>query len=199
MQVGSRLAPEKHGSLAWRIAEVAPDFQLIDAWLLPAEGTLEDFADLRAIFSSLKPGVDKGAKFASVLFALRNELGQWMGWDDETNALPIPGCTEISLRERLPSDLEAESDETAGEMPFRPVYLTRDEWALELSNSTVHAVLHLGWVLQADGRYRGQMGVYVKPRGWFGPLYMALIAPFRHWVVYPALMKRIGRAWQARR
>ena len=27
---------------------------------------------------------------------------------------------------------------------------------------------------------------------------MALIAPFRHYIVYPALMRRIGRAWKAR-
>ncbi len=28
--------------------------------------------------------------------------------------------------------------------------------------------------------------------------YMAFIAPFRHWVVYPALLRQIERAWQAR-
>ncbi len=27
---------------------------------------------------------------------------------------------------------------------------------------------------------------------------MALIAPFRHLVVYPAMMRQIGRAWRAR-
>jgi hypothetical protein len=27
---------------------------------------------------------------------------------------------------------------------------------------------------------------------------MALIRPFRHLIVYPALMRQIGRAWQAR-
>jgi hypothetical protein len=38
--------------------------------------------------------------------------------------------------------------------------------------------------------------------GWFGwdeaASYMALIAPFRHRVVYPALMRQIERAWNAR-
>ena len=88
--------------------------------------------------------------------------------------------------------------EPMGEAPFRPIFRTENEWALELSNSTVHAVLHLGWALQEDRTYRGQMGVYVKTRGWFGPLYMALIAPFRHRIVYPALMRRLERAWKAR-
>ncbi len=27
---------------------------------------------------------------------------------------------------------------------------------------------------------------------------MALIAPFRHYVVYPALMRQIGQAWDTR-
>jgi hypothetical protein len=27
---------------------------------------------------------------------------------------------------------------------------------------------------------------------------MAAIAPFRHWIVYPALMRQIERTWNAR-
>jgi hypothetical protein len=42
------------------------------------------------------------------------------------------------------------------------------------------------------------MAVYVKPRGRLGKGYMALIRPFRHWVVYPALLRQIERAWNAR-
>lgn len=193
-----RLETSQHADLPWRIGEVAPDFELIDAWALPAVGTLEEFSDLRKIFAKLSPGTDEGSRLSRALFALRAWLGQRLGWDEKTNTLPIPGCDETSLRERLPADLNAEKDDTVGEAPFRPVYLTGDEWALELSNSTVHAILHLGWVAQADGTFRGQLGVYVKPRGWFGPLYMALITPFRYVIVYPALMRWIGRAWKAR-
>ena len=58
--------------------------------------------------------------------------------------------------------------------------------------------MHLAWVEQGEDLYRGQMGVYVKPRGTLGEAYMALIAPFRHRVVYPALMRHIERAWDAR-
>lgn len=42
------------------------------------------------------------------------------------------------------------------------------------------------------------MAIYVKPRGAFGGAYMAAIKPFRHWVVYPALMQQMDRAWQSR-
>ena len=58
--------------------------------------------------------------------------------------------------------------------------------------------MHLAWVDKGEGCYQGQMGVYVKPRGRFGTVYMALIRPFRHRFVYPALMRQIERAWNAR-
>ena len=66
-----------------------------------------------------------------------------------------------------------------------------------MSNQTVHGVMHLAWVDQGEGRYQGQMAVYVKPRGRLGKEYMALIAPFRHWIVYPSLMRQIERAWNS--
>jgi hypothetical protein len=59
--------------------------------------------------------------------------------------------------------------------------------------------MHLAWVEQSEGRYEGQMSVYVKPRGAFGRGYMALIKPFRHWIVYPVLTRQTERAWQRRR
>jgi hypothetical protein len=57
-------------------------------------------------------------------------------------------------------------------------------------------VLHLGWVPDGDGGYRGQMAVLVKPNGWFGRAYMAAIAPFRYALVYPLMLRTIGRLWQ---
>ena len=47
--------------------------------------------------------------------------------------------------------------------PFVPLYRTDDEFAAELSNRTIHAVMHLAWAEQASGDYQGQMAVYVKP------------------------------------
>jgi len=43
------------------------------------------------------------------------------------------------------------------------------------------------------GGYHGQMAVLVKPNGPFGNAYMAAIRPFRHLVVYPALMRQFER------
>ena len=71
-------------------------------------------------------------------------------------------------------------------LPFTPLYLLDDEWAGEIANRTMHGVVHLGWVPDGTGGYRGQMAVLVKPNGVFGNAYMAAIRPFRHLLVVPA-------------
>jgi hypothetical protein len=192
-----RLSNSEHESPGWRIREVAPDFRLEDAWGLPAQGGVDDFSTLLEVMASLDPA--KGESFATrALFSIRYRIGGWLGWDDEPDA--IAGLSkETALRARLPEDLR---DTAAGldlsSYGFEPLYRTDVEWAAELSNRTVHAVMHLAWVDEGEGLYRGQLGVYVKPRGRLGATYMALIAPFRHRVVYPALMRQVERAWNAR-
>jgi hypothetical protein len=39
------------------------------------------------------------------------------------------------------------------------------------------------------------MAVLVKPNGLVGNAYMAAIRPFRHLIVYPAMMRQIEREW----
>jgi hypothetical protein len=103
------------------------------------------------------------------------------------------------LSARLPVDLRnTATGLDRSSYGFRPLYRTDLEWAAELSNRTVHAVMHLAWVDKGAGCYQGHMAVYVKPRGKLGVAYMALIRPFRHRVVYPALMRQIERAWNTR-
>jgi hypothetical protein len=65
-----------------------------------------------------------------------------------------------------------------------------------MANRTVHCVMHIGWVPDDAGSYRGQLAVLVKPNGLFGRAYMAVIAPFRHLIVYPPLMREIGKEWR---
>jgi hypothetical protein len=193
-----RLPNSEHESHAWRIGEVAPDFRLEDAWALPAQGGAADFATLLEVMASLDPA--NGGSFATrALFSIRYRLGGWFGWDDAPRPLAIPDDSEATLRARLPEDLRnTVAGLDLGSYGFLPLYRTDTEWAAEISNRTVHAVMHLAWIAKGDGLYQGQMGVYVKPRGRFGAAYMAVIAPFRHLVVYPALMRQIERAWNAR-
>ncbi|HZS14635.1 MAG TPA: DUF2867 domain-containing protein [Candidatus Dormibacteraeota bacterium] len=183
-----------HQAHPWVISEIAPDFALLDAWSLPAYGAREDFEAFLHVASSFDPA-RSGSPLTRALFALRFRLGAILGWDD-AGPRPIPGCTETTLSVRLPAHLRGTGSRAAGGPGhgFVPLYQTDDEWAAELSNATVHGVLQLAWVEEGRGRYRGRMGVYVKPRGLLGAAYLAAIQPFRHLVVYPALTSQLGRA-----
>jgi Protein of unknown function (DUF2867) len=193
-----RLPNSEHEALRWRIAEITPDFRLEDVWALPAQGSAEDFGALLEVMASLDPAHGESTA-TRLLFSIRYRLGGWFGWDDATRQLAIPGDAETTLSARLPGDLrDTATNLDRSSYGFRPLYRTDDEWAAEVSNRTVHGVMHLAWVETGDGRYQGRMAVYVKPRGRFGAAYMALIRPFRHRVVYPALMRQIERAWNAR-
>jgi hypothetical protein len=130
---------------------------------------------------------------ARALWAIRWKLGELLGWDDPAAGL---GSRVPTLRDRLPVDLR-EAPSGPDLHRFRSLYLLEDEWAAEIANRTVHGVLHLGWVPDQTGAYRGQMAVLVKPNGPFGTGYMAAIRPFRHLIVYPAMLRGIEREWRA--
>ena len=103
-----------------------------------------------------------------------------------------------TLRDRLPTDLrDAPSGPEFDALPFTSLYLLDDEWAAEVANETMHGVMHISWVPDGAGGHRGQMAVLVKPNGLFGGAYMAAIRPFRHWIVYPPMIRQIGREWRA--
>ncbi len=203
-----RLPNAAHESYPWRIREIVPDFTLEDVWELPVRGGVDDFPQLLVLGTSLDPANAESLP-ARALWRLRDRLGAWFDLgtisepDDGTHSLPIPGTNETSLADRLPADLRAATwGHDFGSLPFKPLYRTDTEAAAEISNKTVHAVMHLGWARQEgaddEGGYQGQMAVYVKPRGRFGQAYMAFIKPFRYWIVYPALMRQVERRWNAR-
>lgn len=171
------------------MAQIAPDFHLLDVWDMPAEGGRDDFGRLVEIVTSFDPAKSDSTP-TRALFALRFRIGALLHWDDPSPARP-------TLQDRVPVHLRntATTPPIVSDHGFVPLYRTDDEWAAEISNATVHGVLHLAWVDRHNGRYGGQLSVYVKPRGMLGRGYLALISPFRHLVVYPALLRQIGRAW----
>ena len=186
----------------WVIAQIAPDFKVLDVWALPAEGGPDGFTSFLETMASVDPA-DAESAASRALFSVRRRVGAWLGWDDATRKRPIPGCTETTLSDRLPDDLRGSANRPVIGDALRqagvvPLYRTDNEWAAEISNATVHGVLHLAWVDQGEGRYRGQMGIYVKTRGTLGTAYVMLIEPFRHLIVYPAFMRQVERAWDAR-
>jgi hypothetical protein len=202
-----RIPNAAHESHPWRIREFTPDFILEDVWALPAHGGPDDFQTLLDLMASSDP-VSSDSLPTRVLWRLRDLLGAVfrlgristpVGGDEDAGKLPIPGTNETSLAGRLPDELRGTATGMRfGSLPFAPLYRTDDEFAAEVSNQTVHGVMHLGWADQGGGRYQGQMAVYVKPRGRLGKGYMALIKPFRYAIVYPALMRQVERTWNER-
>ena len=189
-----RLPDTAHTSRPWRIHELTPDFRLEDVWALPTPGGPDDFPQLVQQFASGDPS-QRATGPTRALWAIRWKVGALLGWDDPDAGL---GSRVPTLRERLPADLrEVPSGPNFDALPFTSLYLLGDEFAAEIANRTVHGVLHLGWVPNPTGGYRGQMAVIVKPNGLLGSLYMAAIKPFRHLLVYPALMRTLEREWQA--
>jgi hypothetical protein len=123
-------------------------------------------------------------------------VGKLLGWDRPETGL---GSRVATLRDRLPTDLRAApTGPDFAALPFSSLYLLDDEWAAEIANRTMHGVMHLGWIPDEAGGYRGQMAVLVKPNGVFGASYMAAIRPFRRRMVYPAMLRQMERAWRPR-
>jgi hypothetical protein len=186
-----RLPNTAHISRPWRIHEFTRDFQLEDVWALRTPGGSDDLPRLVEQIAAGDPSRSwTGA--ARALWALRWKVGELLGWDRPDTGL---GSRVPTLRGRLPADLR---DAPSGPDfdPFTSLYLLDDEFAAEMANRTVHAVMHIGWVPDGAGGYRGQMAVLVKPNGLFGAAYMVAIKPLRYLWVYPALMRQIEREWQ---
>ena len=179
----------QHTTQPWRIHEIAKDFRVLDVWALPTPGGPEDFPRLVRLISTFDPA--ETSAVVRALFAVRWTLGRLFGLDDRATGL---GTRVRSLRERLPYDLAAPPSDLDGHL-FTPLYVTHDELALEIANQTVHGLMHIGWVPDGRGAHRGQMAILVKPNGALGAAYLTAIAPFRHLIVYPLMMRDIGRAW----
>jgi hypothetical protein len=184
-----------HTSRPWRIHELTSDFRLEDVWQLPVTGGPGDFPRLVEMLTSADPR--RGSPSAvRTLFAIRVRIGQLLGWDSPDAGV---GPRVPTLRDRLPADLRnAPTGPDFTALPAAPLYLLDDEWAAEAANQTVHGILHLAWVREETGGYRGQLAIYVKPNGLLGAAYMAAIRPFRYLIVYPAIMRQLERQWRAR-
>ncbi|HEY1689490.1 MAG TPA: DUF2867 domain-containing protein [Solirubrobacteraceae bacterium] len=188
MQQGQRLPNSSHTSRPWRIHEITSDFRLEDVWALPAHGERGDFDLLVQGFATGDPLQLSG--LARALWTIRWKVGELLGWDGAQTGL---GERVPTLRQRMPQDLLDARGPDFATLPFTSLYLIEGEFAAEIANGTMHGVMHLSWVADETGGYRGQMAVLVKPNGLFGAMYMAAIRPFRYLIVYPAMMRQIAR------
>ena len=202
-----------HYSHPWKVHEIAKDFELLDVWEFPilADKTQnQDFSLFLKVMQqptqpSFRSYFSIKSLIARFLVILRVFLGETLGLDKNVNSLPIPGCKETSLKDRLSEEdltrslAESAGEEDKGKFIWRTVYLYENEMLTELSNDTVHALMHFGWVQKSGNYYTAQLAVYEKPRGTMGEFYMKLIMPFRHLIVYPAMMDEVKKRWEKRK
>ncbi len=176
-----------------RVHALLHDVPLEDAWAVPLSGggagrTIQDLRAVMLAGRAAAPTVVQG------LFRLRGRIGALFGWDR-----PRPAWNAESYANRLSSADRAESRGAPGtpDGTFRLLYRFEDEQLSELRNATVHAFVSLSIRPTSDG-YLAYAGVFVQPVHRFTRLYMAAIAPFRRLVVYPAVIRKIQRAWVER-
>lgn len=197
---------KSHNSQPWKVHEIAKDFILLDVWEYPVLADKSKDQDFLFFLKMIQqPTADKANKSVSIKFqaarlliSLRVFLGKILGLDKNINTLPVPGCQESSIKERLSMKDRKRSLELSelgiidsNNETWRIVYLYEDEMLTELSIDVVHVLMHLGWVHKSGNFFKARLAVYAKPRGMIGKVYMKLIMPFRRTIIYPALMENI--------
>ena len=181
-----------HTTRPWRIHELTAGFGLEDVWALPSPSGEDAFPRVIQQLAGLDPAAST-SPLVRGLWHVRTRLGARFGWDDVDEGI---GSRVTTLREQLPPDLrDGPTGPGFDALPLTPLYLVEDEWAAETANRTMHGVLHVSRTLGRCGNDHCHMAVYVKPNGWFGRAYMAVIRPFRRLVVYPAMMRKLRRDW----
>ena len=188
-----RIDPREFRALPLEVHPLLHDVPLRDvsAVDLPGGGTGRTIGDVQAVIA--QDQLTHANPIVSALFELRRAIGAILGWDDERT-----GGRPESYVHRLPEELRARSQIAPGtpEGMFVTVYRLDRETLLEVRNATVHGFLCSVLQPRGDG-YRLYWAVYVKPVSWLTPVYMAVIEPFRRFLVYPAVLRRIQRAWAA--
>lgn len=193
MSSWSRVDPEHFRRLNLQAHPLLESVPIHDVWQvdLPGGGPDRTLDDIRRILRA-KPLSEVNPVVRS-LFALRSRLGALFGWDSADASRegdrplhPIPQTLREQSRVRPGSS----------DGPFTVLYALEREGMNEIRNATVHAFSVMALEPAPEG-YRLFWAIYVEPVSWLTPLYMALIAPFRRFLVYPAILRQLRRAWLA--
>jgi hypothetical protein len=128
------------------------------------------------------------------LFGIRRLVGRLFGWD--TGSTPAEGERNSFAARLTPAD-RAGSLAAPGlrQGPFRLVYRFENEELLEAVNRTVHGAVSVVLV-ESPQSYRLYIAVYVRRVSLLTPIYLALIEPFRRWIVYPSVLRSVGHTWR---
>ncbi|AUX20434.1 uncharacterized protein SOCEGT47_009030 [Sorangium cellulosum] len=187
-----RFSPQEFADLDLEAHQVLRGVPLNDVSVvdLPCGDAARTIEDVRALMPS--PGSGSSSALVRALFWLRHALGRLFGWDPVEEGLPAE-----SYVHRLPPELASRSSVQPGtrEGPFRVLYVLPGESVSEIRNATVHAFSCMAIRPTAEGQ-RLYWAVYVKPVSRWTSAYMALIEPFRRFIVYPRILRQLRDAWR---
>ena len=191
MRPWRRVSEREYRRFDLRVHEILSDVPLHDVWSvdLPGGGPDRTINDVRALLTpeklaSINPVV-------RALFGFRTFLGRLLGWDARGRRPHDRSC----VRELDEEDVRR-SLVTPGtpEGQFNILYVHPFEAVSEIRNATVHAFSSLA-LQERPGGYRVLLAIYVEPVGRITHFYMALIDPFRRFLIYPAILRHIHRSW----
>ncbi len=159
---------------------------------LPGGGAGRTLADLRALLSGGPATL--GGPLTRWLFAFRARVGRVFRWDGHAQ-----GAATDSYLHRVPEAIARRSAVMPGTRAglFTVLYVLDDEALLEAKNRLVHAFLSAVLRPTREG-YELYCAVYVQPISPWAGAYMAVIEPFRRFIVYPSILRGVRKAWRAR-
>jgi hypothetical protein len=161
----------------------------VSALDLPGGGGGRTIDDVRRLMAGGL--VERAGPPARALFSLRRGLGRIFGWDREhatatsspSESLLTPG--QVARSKVVPGTREG---------LFQLLFVFDDEMLGEVRNATVHAFSCMALQPRVGG-YRLYWAIYVLPVSRFTAIYMAMIEPFRRFVVYPSVLGRLRKEW----
>jgi Protein of unknown function (DUF2867) len=187
----AQISPAEFYLLPLRVHTFLADVPLHDVWAVDLPAHRDGVSLSEFLGRANQGGINRFPPATRALIRLRFSLGRIFRLETEPR-----DALAVSFGNRLTPEDRARSLVVPGtsEGPFRVVYRFENEQLLEVQNRTVHAAALSALVERADS-YRFYFAVYVRQRTWITPLYMALIDPFRKWIVYPAMLKTIRATW----
>ena len=192
MRPWSQATVQDYRRLTLRAHSLLHDVPVLDVWrvALPDGGPSRTMKDVRSAFEVARQSRRLGLSVRA-LFELRWFIGRLFRWDR-----PAREREGWSFRARLSDTDRRQSmvDPGTRDGPFTVLYVHAMEAVSEIRNATVHGFLV--WALEPtpDG-YQLLWAIHVLPVSVWTKLYLALINPFRRWLVYPALLRRIHESW----
>ncbi len=189
-----RLSPAEFQSRNFRVNSFLADVPLHDVWVFQLRSGRDGLTlrDAREIFAAQAPLEANTA--VATLVGLRMFVGGLLGWDDEkyfdTSRSYVNRLTEADRSRTL-------EEPGTGDGMFKNVYTFENEELGEMMNRTAHAFFCMA-MEPAEGGYTMYWAIYVRETSAFTSRYMSLIDLFRRYIVYPAIVRSVERAWAAR-